>query len=134
MGRQVKGAITDQQMAFAISIGRDGLRPTDAYGLHYSPKGSSSKTIVESASRVRWLPQVVAAIDDLRRKAGEEAKITMASHIEKLQEIRDLALADNKWAAAVKAEELVGKASGLYVEQVHHSGAVSISVVDEFPD
>lgn len=134
MSSQKKGELTDQQNAFAMAIGRDGMRPTEAYKLTYNPKNSTSKTIVECASRVRWLPQVVAAIDEFKRQAGEEAKVTMAAHIAKLQEMRDAALSDGKWAAAVKAEELVGKASGLYVEQVHHSGAVSISVVDEFPD
>jgi hypothetical protein len=131
-GRGTDG-LTDQQRAFAVSVGRDDMRPVEAYIKHYG-KAATEKSSAEMASRLRWKPAVMDMITELRRRAGEEAKVTMGSHIKKLQELRDQAYDEGKVAAAIRAEELIGKASGLYVEQVQHSGNVSINLINEFPD
>lgn len=60
--------------------------------------------------------------DALVGEAAEQVKITLKEHLDRLKDLADAALSDGKYAAAVTAEIARGKASGLYVEKVEHSG------------
>lgn len=57
------------------------------------------------------------AIQELTNDARTAEKLTIESHMHRLKRVADAAFEDGKWASALKAEELMGKASGFYVER-----------------
>lgn len=69
--------------------------------------------------------KVRAFYDSMVSSAAEMVKITLKEHLERLKDLADAALADGKYAAAVTAEVARGKASGLYVEKVEHTGSMN---------
>ena len=77
--------------------------------------------------------KLVRPVLEMCSKAEEERLIEMyrcssGTHLRDLAKIRDAAIDDGKYTAAVKAEELRGRSSGLYVEQIE--GNLSISFAD----
>jgi len=57
-----------------------------------------------------------------------ETKVTMDGHLEELARLREVTRASGNMAAAVQAEHLHGKATGLYMER-HKDETESISNV-----
>jgi len=55
--------------------------------------------------------------------------ITIESHLQALADIRDDAMGDGKYAAAVAAEISRGKAAGLYVERHEHDFTHRVEMV-----
>ena len=82
-----------------------------------------------TASRLFAKLEVQAYIAKLRAPAMEDAQLTLASHLRDLQDLRDAAKAAAQYGPAVTAEISRGKASGLYVEKVQHSGDVKSPLV-----
>jgi hypothetical protein len=64
-------------------------------------------------------------IERFHQRKDAETALTLGAHMEKLRELRDHAVANHKFAAAVRAEYLRGKAAGLYDN-------VEYGVADEF--
>ena len=62
-------------------------------------------------------PAVSARIRELKRELSEKYEVTFDNHVRKLAEIRDMALADKKYPAAVAAEKARGQAAGLYINR-----------------
>jgi hypothetical protein len=65
---------------------------------------------------------ISARVEELRKPIADKAMITLESHIERLKELAELAIEQGQIAAAIKAEELCGKASGVYVEKRQITG------------
>ena len=87
----------------------------------YSPR-MSDKSATEAASRLLRNAKVVARIEQLRAPAAKAAILSLEEHLAKLQELRDAAVSDLKFSAAVTAEIARGKAAGLYVDRTELSG------------
>jgi hypothetical protein len=62
-------------------------------------------------------PLVVQYIGELRTENQKKYNITFESHITELGKIKNEALKNKAWSAAVNAEVSRGKAAGLYIEQ-----------------
>ena len=62
-------------------------------------------------------PLVVKYIGELRSEVQEKYGINFEKHISELAQIRNQALENKAWSAAVNAEVARGKAGGLYVDQ-----------------
>jgi phage terminase small subunit len=62
-------------------------------------------------------PLVVQYIGELRTENQKKYNITFESHIMELGKIKNEALKNKAWSAAVNAEVSRGKAAGLYIEQ-----------------
>lgn len=75
-------------------------------------------------------PNVSRYIKSKEQEAAEIACVSIATHIKSLSNLRDLAEIDGKYSAAIKAEEQIGRVSGLYVERtaVDVSGSVGVAV------
>jgi hypothetical protein len=56
-------------------------------------------------------------IGELRAEVREKYGITFEKHVTELAQIRNEALKNKAWSAAVNAEVARGKAGGLYVDQ-----------------
>jgi hypothetical protein len=62
-------------------------------------------------------PLVVQYIGELRAENQKKYDVTFESHITELGKIKNEALKNKAWSAAVNAEVARGKAAGLYIEQ-----------------
>lgn len=97
-----------------------GVSQTDAYrqayptSLKWKPESCHQK-----ASTLAADANVRSRIEELRKPVVEavrvEAKITLESHLAEIERIKGLALQKEEYNVALKAEELRGKAVGLYV-------------------
>ena len=78
-------------------------------------------------------PHVVAAIQSYRRELDEKYGITFHRHVRDLQNIRDIALENGAYSAAVQAEYRRGQAQGdIYVNksEIRHGSIDSMSKED----
>ena len=62
-------------------------------------------------------PLVVQYIGELRSENQKKYDVTFESHITELGKIKNEALKNKAWSAAVNAEVARGKVAGLYIEQ-----------------
>lgn len=115
--------LTTKQEAFAVAYVESGSA-SDAYRQCYDVRKMTPASIHREAHAVSENPKVSSRITELRATLAEKSMLTLEDHMEKLKELRDAALADGKFAAAVSAEMARGKVCGLYVEKVEHSGEI----------
>lgn len=109
--------LTPQQEKFAQLVA-EGKGQSEAHKVAY-PKSINWKpsTTSESASRLMANSNVSARVAELRSKAQAKTVITLESHLAELERLRDLALENGKFDAAINAEVHRGKAKGLYVSK-----------------
>ena len=82
--------------------------------------GYSEDTAKSAASKLqnpKLYPLVVQYIGELRAENQKKYDVTFQSHITELGKIKNEALKNKAWSAAVNAEVARGKVAGLYVEQ-----------------
>jgi phage terminase small subunit len=87
----------------------------------------SDLTVSECSKEVGYLsnagagilkhPPAIAYIKKLRGELNAKYEITFESHVRKLAEIRDIALTNGAYAAAVTAEKHRGAVAGLYIDR-----------------
>lgn len=119
--------LTHQQEKFAQGIA-SGLSQADAYRAAY-PKSKKWKVdaIYSTASQLAADPKVSQRIQELRKPIVEAAQLTLSEHLGELARLKLLAEVAEQLPAAIRAEELRGKASGHYIErkEVGDPGAFS---------
>jgi len=77
-------------------------------------------------------PHVVACIEDRRKEISHRYKVTLDRSFRDLKYIRDRAMEDGSWTAALKAEELRLKAAGLLVSKSEvRTGSIDAMSEDE---
>ena len=62
-------------------------------------------------------PLVQRRIQELQNRGAARATLTLSRHLDNLEELRDKALSNNAFGAAVTAEISRGKAAGIYVDR-----------------
>ena len=83
----------------------------------------------------KYFPLVVSYIGELRAEVREKYGITFEKHVTELAQIRNEALKNKAWSAAVNAEVARGKAGGLYVDQkLVMTGNIDNLSTDEIKD
>jgi hypothetical protein len=110
--------LTEMQMKFAHELvtneGRmNGTEAAVAAG--YSEDRAS--VTASELQNPKIYPLVVQYIGELRTENQKKYDITFESHITELGKIKNEALKNKAWSAAVNAEVSRGKAAGLYIEQ-----------------
>jgi len=110
--------LTEMQMKFAHELvtneGRmNGTEAAVAAG--YSQDRAS--VTASELQNPKLYPLVVQYIGELRTENQKKYDITFESHITELGKIKNEALKNKAWSAAVNAEVSRGKAAGLYIEQ-----------------
>jgi phage terminase small subunit len=113
--------LTQRQEDFCLAY-IESANASEAYRKVYSTKRMKPETVNNSAFKMLQKGDIVARIASIRESAAEKASMTLESHLSDLKNLRDAAVNDGKWAAAVTAEVSRGKAAGLYVEKVELSG------------
>ena len=66
---------------------------------------------------IKKFPRVVAAVLKRREEIADTHRVKMSKHVQELVRLRDRALGEESYSAAVNAERLRGQAAGLYVER-----------------
>mgnify|MGYP006908243477 CR=1 len=110
--------LTEQQMKFAQELVTNEGRKTKtecAIDAGYA-KDRANVTGSELTNPKKY-PLVVKYIGELREEYQKKYEVTFDRHITELAKIRQEALKNKAWSAAVNAEVARGKAAGLYVEQ-----------------
>lgn len=100
-----------QQKFCELYVSRDDLSHSEMAEAAGYPK---SRSVV---SRLLQIPAVVAYIKKLRAELNAKYEVTFENHVRKLAEIRDLAMQNGAYAAAVSAEKHRGQVAALYVDR-----------------
>lgn len=110
--------LTPQQERFAQLVA-SGKSLSDAYRDAYPKSKKWAETSLHpKASGLAANGKVSARIAELRKTVVAEVRVSLESHLAELNRLKALAEAKDQVSGAIRAEELRGKASGLYVEQV----------------
>ena len=113
--RTEKG-ITPKQEEFArIYVCEDISQTEAAIRAGYSVK--SAHAIASQLLNGERYPQVVARIRELKQELAKKYEVTFEGHVKKLAEIRDLAMQNGNYPAAVAAEKSRGQAAGIYIDR-----------------
>ena len=110
--------LTEMQMRFAQELVTNEGRETKyecAIDAGYAK--DSARTRASELTNPQKFPLVVKYIGELREEYQKKYEVTFDRHITELAKIRQEALKNKAWSAAVNAEVARGKAAGLYVEQ-----------------
>jgi phage terminase small subunit len=118
-----KNKLTPKQEKFAQNVAKGMSKKEAAKQAGYSEKNAvRAGTILTSDSN----PLVQRRIYQLQSRAANKASLTLGTHLGDLKEIRDGAMRNGAWSAAVTAEVARGKAAGLYV----HRSELTVNRVD----
>lgn len=110
--------LTAKQEKFAQGVA-SGLSQAEAYRRAYPGSEKWAENAVDSnASQLAADTKIAQRIAELRAPVVEACQLTLVSHLAELNRLKMMAEAGENVGAAIRAEELRGKASGLYVERV----------------
>ena len=110
--------LTEMQMRFCENLVYNEGRTTGHQAC--IDAGYSKDNARPMASRLqnpRYFPLVVKYLGELRDERLRRFEVTYERHITELAKIRDAALKRGSFSAAANAENMRGKAAGLYIEQ-----------------
>ncbi len=125
--------LTPKQERFCTHYIESG-NASDAYRQAYSAHQSKPQTIHREAKRLIDQPKIAHRIAQLQDFSSKQAKVKLEAHLEDLKAIRNGAVRDERWSAAIAAEVARGKASRLYEKEIEKSGPMHIVIRGGFPD
>jgi phage terminase small subunit len=117
-------SLTPKQEAFCIAYIECG-NASEAYRRSYDAGSMTATSVNRKAKELLDNGKIAARLAELRAPAVERAQVTLESHLTELQRLRDAAYSAEKFGPAIQAEIARGKASGLYVDKVEHSGTLN---------
>jgi phage terminase small subunit len=130
----VNQPLTRKQELFVKElVSKDGQITLRDAAINAGYSVSSAHTRAYELTNPHISPHVVAAIQSYRRELDEKYGITYQRHIRDLQVIRDMALQNGAYSAAVQAEYRRGQAQGdIYVSksEIRHGSIDSMSKED----
>lgn len=113
--------LTQKQEAFCVAYIETG-NASEAYRRAYEAGKMAAATVNRNAKELMDNPKIATRLQELRAPVVERAQITLETHLNDLKRLRDMAEASEKYGPAIQAEIARGKASGLYVEKLEHTG------------
>jgi phage terminase small subunit len=120
--------LSAQRELFAQVIA-SGMNQSDAYRAAYKVKATTKpESVNQAASKLMADPNIKSRVAELRKPVVEAAQISLAKHLERLHALSLAAEDSSQFGAAISAEVARGKASGLYIDKVEHSGAVTVEI------
>ena len=95
-----------------------GMNQSDAYREAYKVRaGTKLSSINVNASKLMSDAKVAQRVAELRAPAAKAATITLESHLADLQRLRNMAVKEKQFSAAITAEVARGKAAGVHIER-----------------
>lgn len=122
--------LTAQQMRFVECI-LGGMSSSDAYRAAYDCSQSQNNTVWANASKLRADANVAQWLSTARKAGLGRAAVTLEGHLAELERLREIALETGNVGAAVQAEQLRGKASNHYSENINVTHKAPENVLDE---
>tara|TARA_R100000781_G_scaffold24653_4_gene18256 strand:- start:273 stop:806 length:534 start_codon:yes stop_codon:yes gene_type:complete len=108
------GTLTPQQEKFAQNVAKGMNKTEAAKQAGYSEKNATrAGTMLASKNN----PKVMDRIQHLQEMGAMKAGLNLSTHLTDLKDIRDGAMRNGAWSAAVTAEVSRGKAAGLYINR-----------------
>ena len=123
----VMDKLTLKQEKFVQEYLSNGGNATQAYKVAYDGNKNSDKTNNENASRMLANSKIKARLNVYQEEVKERVLYTAEQSFDKLNELLELALCPDgengrmNLQAALKAEELKGKLTHLYVDRVENT-------------
>ena len=110
--------LTDKQQIFVkIFTENEGrLTPTECARQAGYSEGSANVTSSQLLNGKRY-PKVVEAIIKRRAEIEKTHEVKLNKHVQELARLREKALTEKSYSAAVNAERLRGQAAGLYIDR-----------------
>ena len=110
--------LTDKQQIFVkIFTENEGrLTPTECARQAGYSEGSANVTASQLLNGKRY-PKVVDAIIKRRAEIEKTHEVKLNKHVQELARLREKALTEKSYSAAVNAERLRGQAAGLYIDR-----------------
>jgi hypothetical protein len=108
-----KNKLTPKQEVFAQEVAKGTNLKESAVLAGYSHKNATRA----GAYLANHDPKVQKRIQDLQNRGAIKVGLTLSKHLTNLEELRDKALSNNAFGAAVTAEINRGKAAGLYIDR-----------------
>lgn len=113
---RVEKKITPRQEEFCrIYCTQDITQTEAAIRAGYSPQ--SGHAIASQLLNGRDYPHVLTRIAEIKGELARKYEVTFETHVQKLAELRDAAIQNDNYAAAVSAEKYRGQAAGLYIDR-----------------
>jgi DNA-binding transcriptional LysR family regulator len=110
-------SLTPQREKFAQAVA-SGMNQSDAYREAFKVRvGTKLSSINVNASKLMSDTKVLQRVEELRAPIAKRAQITLESHLEDLQRLRNMAVKAEQFGAAITAEVARGKAAGIVVEK-----------------
>jgi hypothetical protein len=108
-------ALNEQDQTFALAVIEYNGNLGAAYRAAF---GAEASNPVARARELLCRPDIARYVQRLAEAAEEHALISLGSHLGKLAEIRDLAIASDQYKVALAAEKTRGEAAGFYAPKV----------------
>ena len=108
--------LTPKQEKFAQEVA-SGKSQAQAYRVAYDADNMKDESIWSKASELMAIGKVSSRVEEIRKPIVESAQLTLEQHLSDLLRLREEAVKDSKWSAAITAEMGRGKAAGLYVNK-----------------
>lgn len=108
-------SLTDEEDTFCLAVIECGGNLAAAYRQAFKiSEESESRGDALRARNLISRPEVAKRIRQLQEAVDEHTMISLGSHLGKLAEIRDLAMAKDQMKVAIQAERSRGEAAGFY--------------------
>jgi phage terminase small subunit len=114
----VSRKLTEKQIIFVKElITNEGRITATEAALRAGYPEASARTKASALQNPKYYPLVVDYARQIREEVQKKYDVDIHRHFKELQKIREKALEEGSYSAAVQAEVARGKAAGLYVEQ-----------------
>lgn len=110
-------SLTPKQEAFCLGYMEKG-NASEAYRRAYNATRMAPSSVNRKAKELLDNGKITARLHELRAPVAEKAQITLGSHLTELERLKCIAEFSGNINAALKAEELRGKAVGLYTSKL----------------
>ena len=116
----VTSRLTEMQRKFAeLLILYEGRKFDYECAIEAGYEPTNARPMASRLQNAEYFPLVVKHIGELREEQRNRYKVNYGRHVTELARIRDSALKHRSFSAAANAENMRGKAAGLYVDQKH---------------
>ena len=110
--------LTDKQRVFVeIYTDNEGRMTPTACARQAGYNVDRAHVTASELLNTKKFPRVVAAVMKRREEIADTHRVQMGKHVQELARLRERALGEKSYSAAVNAERLRGQAAGLYIER-----------------
>jgi phage terminase small subunit len=116
----VPARLTGMQRKFAeLVVMYEGRKFDYECAIEAGYEPNNARPMASRLQNPEYSPLVVQYIGELREESRNRFKVNYGRHVTELAKIRDQALKHRSFSAAANAENMRGKAAGLYIDQKH---------------